>query len=418
MDISKLLQASRNGASGFWQKFQKKSNNGSGGNRNDDDTEEAPGDVRLNAGSRNKTPVVKRGFILACMGLASTVLVYAYFSSEDAKTPRSVPIQQELINSHQPAQNNSKELDYSALKDADINKFQQQQGNHGATPPKPAAQRQAPTLPSLPKIPQVGALNNIPDYLLPNKGGAVPTLNLSREKTEEERYQSAIAFYNSNEGKAGSAESTGKAGSVGQGFGHSKNVSYTAPSSTIVQAGTLIPAMLFSGINTDSSGQVTAVIQSDIFDSATGQNLLIPAGSQVIGKYDGGAAKNGRVTLAFSVIVLPNGGSYALNNDCIMAVDGAGYNGIKGKVHHHTDKAIRGGLFASTIAALGSIAAGNVNNNSNTYSAGQLAMQGAMANVMNSASNMFANSSNNVTETVTIPPGYQFNLYVTQPISF
>ena len=101
-----------------------------------------------------------------------------------------------------------------------------------------------------------------------------------------------------------------------------------------------------------------------------------------------------------------------------MAIDGAGYNGIKGKVHHHTDKAIRGSLFASTIAALGSIAAGNTSNTSNTYSAGQLAMQGAMANVMNSASNVFNKNAGNVTETVTIEPGYQFNLYVMQPIFF
>lgn len=403
MDISDF-KAVKKGISGMFQKYRKKAGN----NRSDE--EEAPGDVKLNSGSRSKTPVVKRGFILGCMGMASAVLVYAYFSSAENKAPQSRPIQQEIINSHQPAQVNSKESSYAgALKASDSNRLQQAAGSHGASePPK----NQQPKPVTLPKIPQIGSLNNIPAALLP--GGNLSLPATAREKTMEERYQSAITFYSANNGNNGDNSSN----SPGHGAKNPNSVSYTAPSDKILQAGTLIPAMLFTGINTDSSGQVTAVVLSDIYDTATGTNLLIPAGSQIIGKYDGGAAKNGRVSLTFSVVVLPNGGSYALGSESVMAIDGAGYNGIKGKVHHHTDKAIRGSLFASTIAALGSIAAGNTSNTSNTYSAGQLAMQGAMANVMNSASNVFNKNAGNVTETVTIEPGYQFNLYVMQPIFF
>ena len=69
------------------------------------------------------------------------------------------------------------------------------------------------------------------------------------------------------------------------------------------------------------------------------------------------------------------------------------------------------------MAALGSMAAGNTNNDSNTYSAGQLAMQGAMANMINTSSKLFEKGMN-VNATTVVEPGYEFNVYITQPIIF
>lgn len=413
MDFQKMCQAAKNGVAGFFHRYKKRSEQHKGDDGiYEDEKEENAIDAKLNSGSRNKTPVVKRGFILACMAIGCAVVMYAYITGSENNIHQRKPVQQDIINAHQPAQINTKEPNYSALRDADQKKAapQQTSDSHGATIPESKK-----PIPAVPKIPQTNSVSNIPEALLPNSKSGLPvSMPINREKTMEERYQSPIAFYtNGNKDNSSSIPSNGHGEISGR-----KSVSYTAPSEKVLQAGTLIPAMLFSGINTDTSGQVTATIQSNIYDTATGTNLLIPAGSQIIGKYDSGAAKNGRVALTFSIIVLPDGGSYSLGNDAIVAVDGAGYNGIKGKVHHHTDKALRGGIFASTIAALGSIAAGNTSNNSNTYSAGQLAMQGAMANVMNSASNIFDKAAGNVAETITIEPGYQFNLFVVEPISF
>lgn len=193
-------------------------------------------------------------------------------------------------------------------------------------------------------------------------------------------------------------------------------VSYSAPGKYMLQAGTIIPVVLCTGIHSDIGGQVVAQVQQDMYDTATGRNLLIPAGSKILGTYGTGSPNNsGRVGITFSTIVLPDGGSFLVGNS-LVAVDGAGYSGVSGKVNRHTGSVISAGMFSSALAALGSVAAGNTSNTSNTYSAGQLAMQGAMANMMNTASNLFQQGTNRQM-TVTAAPGKMFSVYVTQGIT-
>ncbi len=53
-----------------------------------------------------------------------------------------------------------------------------------------------------------------------------------------------------------------------------------------VMAGTIIPAALATGINSDLPGQVIANVTEAVYDTATGRFLLIPQGSRLIGRYD------------------------------------------------------------------------------------------------------------------------------------
>ena len=184
----------------------------------------------------------------------------------------------------------------------------------------------------------------------------------------------------------------------------------------VIQAGTLIPAMLFSGINTDTPGQVVAQTTADVYDSFTQTNLLIPVGSRLIGTYAAGEELgNGRVNVTFSTIIFPSGETFDIGAS-ILAVDGAGYNGLTGKVHRHTMRSLGAGMFSSAIAALGSLASGNTNS-SDTYSGGQIAMQGAMANLVQATSRLFDRGSDHP-PTVKIEPGHTFQLFVVQPIAF
>src|SRR5690606_36208311 len=59
-----------------------------------------------------------------------------------------------------------------------------------------------------------------------------------------------------------------------------------APASlNIVQAGSIIPAALITGIRSDLPGQVTAQVTGNVYDSPTGRILLIPQGARLIGEY-------------------------------------------------------------------------------------------------------------------------------------
>ena len=230
---------------------------------------------------------------------------------------------------------------------------------------------------------------------------------------KDERLKAAIAFtlgdgnISENEQNKSNAETESK---------ESKNTArqYIAPNDHTIIAGTIIPVRLLTGINSDLTGQVLAQVLSDVYDSATGTKIIIPQGTKIAGIYDNQAVTNGRVPLTFRQLNFPDGGSLVIA-DNLVAVDEPGYAGVKGKVHHHTGQKISADLLGSAIAAMGSVAAGNTSSNNNTYTAGQLATQGALANLINVTSDMFQKASD-VNDTVTIEPGYEFNLYVTENI--
>jgi len=235
------------------------------------------------------------------------------------------------------------------------------------------------------------------------------------EESLKDKFKSAIAFAlgNSSDGIEKSANNNAPAASSLSGA----TASYTVPDDSGLQAGTLVPAVLCSGINTDVGGQVIAQVQSDVYDSVYGRTLLIPAGSRLLGNYDSGkASTDGRVSVAFTTLILPNGGSYSLG-DSMLAVDGSGYTGLVGQVNNHTGRTLGAGALSTALAAVAGVAGGNTSSSSTTYSTGQLAAQGAMSNLLNSASSLFQKGMN-TQATVTIEPGYEFNVYVTKGISF
>lgn len=194
--------------------------------------------------------------------------------------------------------------------------------------------------------------------------------------------------------------------------------SYLAAASNALQAGTIIPAILVTGINSDMGGQVIAQVESNVYDSLTGTALLIPAGSRLTGSYSAGAATGqSRINITWHALILPDGGSYALG-DSMIAIDGAGYSGLEGNVNNHTGRMLSAGAISSALGAVASIASGNTSTSTTTtYNAGQLASQGAAANLMNTASSLFQKNMN-VNPTITIEPGYEFNVFVSQQIAF
>ncbi|MFZ2872680.1 TrbI/VirB10 family protein, partial [Zavarzinia sp.] len=84
-------------------------------------------------------------------------------------------------------------------------------------------------------------------------------------------------------------------------------------SSAVLQAGSVIAAALLTGIRSDLPGQVTAQVTEAVYDSPTGQRLLIPQGSRLIGQYQGGAdAGQRRVLLVWTRLIRPDGSSIVL----------------------------------------------------------------------------------------------------------
>ncbi len=53
-----------------------------------------------------------------------------------------------------------------------------------------------------------------------------------------------------------------------------------------VKAGSIIPAVLLSGINSDLPGAVVAQVRETVYDYVSARHVLIPQGSRLVGRYD------------------------------------------------------------------------------------------------------------------------------------
>lgn len=108
-----------------------------------------------------------------------------------------------------------------------------------------------------------------------------------------------------------------------------------------LMAGSVIAASLITGLNSDLPGLVTAQVTQNIYDSATGQILLVPQGARLIGSYDSVVAfGQKRALVVWQRIVLPDGSSLRIDN--VPATDAAGYAGLADKVDFHTWALLKG----------------------------------------------------------------------------
>ena len=124
-----------------------------------------------------------------------------------------------------------------------------------------------------------------------------------------------------------------------------------AASPWTLSAGTLIPASLITGLNSDLPGTVFAQVTENVRDSATGRMVLIPQGARLIGSYDSVVAYGQRrAMLVWQRIVLPDGSSIRLDN--MPATDLSGYAGLEDEVDFHTWRLLKG-IALSTLLGVG-----------------------------------------------------------------
>jgi len=124
-----------------------------------------------------------------------------------------------------------------------------------------------------------------------------------------------------------------------------------APSPWTLSAGTVIPASLITGLNSDLSGIVIAQVTENVRDSATGRTILVPQGARLIGSYDSAKSYGQRrALLVWTRIVFPDGSSVGL--DKVPASDAAGYSGVTDRVNSHGWQLLKG-IALSTLLGVG-----------------------------------------------------------------
>jgi len=125
-----------------------------------------------------------------------------------------------------------------------------------------------------------------------------------------------------------------------------------------LQAGSIIPAALITGIRSDLPGPITAQVSQNVYDSVTGTMLLIQQGSRLIGEYDASISQGqNRILLAWDRLVFPDGRSILL--DRLIGSDASGYSGLQDKVNHHWGNVAKAALLSTILAIGGETGSGN-----------------------------------------------------------
>jgi type IV secretion system protein VirB10 len=181
-----------------------------------------------------------------------------------------------------------------------------------------------------------------------------------------------------------------------------------APSSAVLQAGSIIPAALITGIRSDQPGLVTAQVTQNVYDSVTGRRLLIEQGARLIGDYQSEVGfGQRRVLLAWNRLILSDGRSIVLERQ--PAADPAGYAGLEDEVDYHWGGVVKAAL-VSTLLGIGSELGGGGDSRL------VRALRRGSQDSIDRAGEQVVSRELNVRPTLSIRPGYPVSVLVTRDI--
>jgi type IV secretion system protein VirB10 len=221
---------------------------------------------------------------------------------------------------------------------------------------------------------------------------------------------------NRQEGKGNFLRGTDGGGSLTpQGYSASLPVPQQFPYE--LKAGTLIPGILITGINSDLPGNVMAQVSENIWDTASGKYVLIPKGTRILGVYDSRVTfGQRRVLLVWNRLIFPNGTT--LNISGSPGIDQAGYSGLSGKVNEQWGTMLKTALFASVFVAGAEIvydrdSGGNSENKSPSDAAAE-----SLAGAILDMGTKIMTRAADIQPTITIRPGKRMGIFVQQDVVF
>lgn len=179
-----------------------------------------------------------------------------------------------------------------------------------------------------------------------------------------------------------------------------------------IRVGTVIPAVMIGGINSDLPGQIIAQISQNVRDTKTGRHILIPQGAKLIGTYDSHIAMGQRrVMVGWHRIQFPDGSTLELGN--MGGTDQAGNAGFKDKVNNHYWRIFGNATLLSLISAgaqLSQPESDGIENSAREQLAAELGRQWGQVGQQMVRRNL------NIQPTIEIRPGYRFNVMVNKDL--
>ena len=186
----------------------------------------------------------------------------------------------------------------------------------------------------------------------------------------------------------------------------------------IIRTGSVIPATLVGGINSDLPGQIIGQVSQNVYDTPTGKHLLIPQGSRLIGEYSSQVQYGqSRVFVVWQRLVFPD--SKALDLGEMPGSSGAGYAGFHDRVNNHYIR-----IFGSAIMMSAILAGVELTQNDQGYTQGgnqqrmSDALSEALGNQLGGVMAEMLQKNMNIAPTLEIRPGYRFNVMLVKDLVF
>jgi type IV secretion system protein TrbI len=177
----------------------------------------------------------------------------------------------------------------------------------------------------------------------------------------------------------------------------------------VVQAGSVIPAALITGLRSDLPGQVTAQVTENVYDSPSGSYLLIPQGSKLVGAYDSQVAfGQDRLLLVWTRLILPDGRSIVLERQ--PGADPEGYTGLQDEVDQHWGRLAMAAAL-STVMGIGT----ELGSNANDSSIASALRQGS-SNSLSQTGQQVTQRNLNIQPTLTVRPGFPVRVIVNRDL--
>ena len=182
-----------------------------------------------------------------------------------------------------------------------------------------------------------------------------------------------------------------------------------------LKRGSVIPATLITGINSDLPGRIIAQVSQHVFDSATGHHLLIPQGTRLFGRYDSKVTFGQRRALViWTDIVFPDGATLQIGG--MAGTDAQGYGGFSDQVDNHYFEVFGSAILVAAIGAGIDMALpddqGSADNSATD------AARRSFAETFSEVADQTIGRNMEVQPTLEIRPGYIFNVLVDQDLAF
>jgi len=182
-----------------------------------------------------------------------------------------------------------------------------------------------------------------------------------------------------------------------------------APTPYAIMAGSIIPASLITGLNSDLPGPTIAQVTENVYDTVTGEHLLVPQGTKLFGKYDSVVAfGQKRALVVWTRLILPNGDSIVIEN--LPATDVAGYAGLEDEVDFHTWQLLKGIGLATLLGVGTQLTLGN--DESDLVKA----LRESVQQTTNRAGQRLVERQLDVQPTITVRPGWPLRVIVSKDL--